>query len=256
MNNECRNGIGSEIALTKIVVKKFFRVSIINFLQWCLNGVRKRILREPSARSWSNIILKKYLKYFSGDIIYVSGWEDADKEGGFYRDYYASFTRYVVSNIDGTSGMSEKVPEEIESIYLDLGKPIKPDLHKKFDVVFTHTVLEHIYKTEQALQNIVDMSRDMVVTVVPFSQGVHYTDFFSDYIRLTPFYLKKFFKERGFTVLLSSANQGSYTSIYLVFIASLQPEKYKNFFKNAPIFYDLCVQPGRWGKSPRQCTKK
>jgi hypothetical protein len=72
----------------------------INFFFWFISGIRKRLIKENSARKYSNRILKKYLKFLGGDIINVSGWEDADKCGGFYRDHFGKVKNYTISNIE------------------------------------------------------------------------------------------------------------------------------------------------------------
>jgi hypothetical protein len=221
---------------------------LLSFLHWVLIGFRKRVLKKENPRAFTNRILRKYLRYFSGDIINVSGWQDADKQGGYYRDYYDSRRRYVISNIDGECGMPSYVPDGVESMYVNLDYPLSPQLRLRFDVVFSHTVLEHVFNVRQALQNLADLSRDVVVTVVPFSQQVHHTTSFSDYIRLTPFFLKKFFEERGFSVLLCAVNDQPFTPIYILFIVTRYPEKYKHLFSNAPLQYDVQIYPSRGGR--------
>ena len=78
---------------------------------WAMTGSAKRRVGAPGTRGdRSNRPLREYLRTFEGDIINVSGWEDRDKEGGFYRDYFGSRSRYVVSNIRGVTGMPERCP--------------------------------------------------------------------------------------------------------------------------------------------------
>jgi hypothetical protein len=208
------------------------------------------VVRNSSARRFSNRILKNYLKYLEGDIINVSGWEDSDKNNGFYRDYYKRVKRYVVSNISGEQGMPRQKNEDIEWIYLDLEKPIPEDLEKKFDIVFCHTVLEHIYHTEIALDNLAGLTRDIMIIVVPFSQSVHYTKSYSDYTRFTPYYFKKYLPSRGFSILLSDSNDQPFTNIYTVIIASLHPEKHREF-DSAPKHFDIRIFPSRFGRYPK-----
>lgn len=219
-----------------------------NLLFWILNGLRKVVVKEINCRRFSNDILKQYCKAFSGNIINVSGWEDSDKQGNYYRNYFNCIQHYTISNVDGVNGMPENLPDGIKSIYMDLEKPLPSNLNSKFDVVLSHTVLEHIYSTQQALTNLVSLSKDVIITVLPFSQSVHYTNSYSDYVRLTPLYLKKFFEDNGFHILLCTANENPYTSIYTVMIVSKHPERYHKFFKNSPIRYDIQTQPGKWGR--------
>jgi len=220
---------------------------LLTFLHWCLNGISKKALGALQPRLFSNNVLRKYLPYFSGDIINVSGWEDGDKEGGAYRNYYGSRNRYVVSNIDGVNGMPDFKPKDVEFLYLDLEKPLEEKLRGKFDVVFSHTVLEHIFETQTALDNIIALSRDVVVTVVPFSQSVHYSRSYSDFVRLSPYFLKRYFENHGFTVLLSTFNDQPFYPVYVVFIASLHPKRYGDAFKDAPLVFDVQIHPGHLG---------
>jgi hypothetical protein len=111
-----------------------------------------------------------------------------------------------------------------------------------------HTVTEHLFDPLRTFETITALSRDVVVTVVPFSQGVHYTRSYGDYVRLTPLFLKRFFEERGFTVLLSVSNDQPYLPVYTVFIASRQPSRYSSFFTGAPLEFDPQLTGGRWGK--------
>ncbi len=223
-------------------------IRFFNIIFWILLSIRKKVIKSDHCRFYSNQILRQYCQAFTGDIINVSGWQDSDKQGNFYRNYYKSYSKYTISNIYGVNGMPENISSEIDSIFLDLNNPIPKTLKSRYDVVFTHTVLEHIYDTQQALENLAALSKDVVITVMPFSQSVHYTNSYSDFVRLTPYYLKKFFEEKGFTVLLSTANENPYYTVYIIFIVSKFPERYKDFFIKAPLRYDIQLTPLRWGK--------
>jgi len=222
--------------------------AVFNFLQWCLTAVARRFIGYEHPRPSSNKVLRTYLRHVGGEIINISGWEDSDKQGAHYRDYFGRVDRYVISNIGGQSGMPAAVPAGVESVYLDLEHTVPDELRGRFDVVFSHTVLEHIYTVHEALETMAALTRDLVVTVVPFSQCVHYTHSFSDYLRPSPFYLKRFFEERGFTVLLSTANDQPFFPVYFVFIVSRHPERHREAFKNAPVSFDIQILPARWGK--------
>lgn len=218
------------------------------FAQWALNGVAKRALRNRRPRPFSNLVLRKYLAHMSGDIVNVSGWRDSDKEGGRYRDYYASADRYVLSRIAGEGGMDSDLPPDCEAVYLDLNQPLERRLVGKFDVVFCHTVLEHVFDASTALKNLALLSRDVVAVVVPFSQSVHYTDSYLDYHRFAPYALKEFFEHERFSVLLSDHNAQSFFPVYIVFIASRFPERHWEHFEDAPRRFDVTIAPGRWGR--------
>lgn len=66
----------------------------------------------------------------------------------------------------GTSGLDNE-------LFLDLESPLPEDLVDRFDVVFNHTTLEHIFNFHQAFDNLVEMSKDIVILVVPVMQQVH-----------------------------------------------------------------------------------
>ena len=226
---------------------------LLHFLAWILHGVAKRTISHHKPRRYHNAVLRRYLGTLGGSIINVSGWEDRDKEGGFYRDYFGPHDRYVISNIHGDRGMPPEIPEGVESVFLDLEEPLPEELAGAFDVVYSHTVLEHVFHTDTALENLATLSRDVVVTVVPWSQGVHYTDSFGDYVRLSPLKLKRFFEERGFTVLLATANDQGFFNVYVTVIVSRHPELHPAF-ADAPVRFDIQLQPGpggRYGASGR-----
>ena len=226
--------------------ERIFRV--LHFLQWLLEAAAKRTLIEYKPRRYHNRLLRRYLGSLGGSIVNVSGWEDRDKEGGFYRDYFGAHDRYVLTNIHGDRGMPPVIPEGVESVFLDLEDPLPDELRGAFDVVFSHTVLEHVYDTDSALENLAAMSRDVVVTTVPWAQSVHYMESFSDYVRLSPFKLKRFFESRGFTVLLVDANDQAFFSVYQTMIVSRHPERHADAFRGAPMLYDIQVHPGRMGR--------
>jgi SAM-dependent methyltransferase len=221
---------------------------VLSFLYWILRGLGKRTARGSAPRAFSNRVLRNYLQFLGGDIINVSGWQDSDKEGDFYRNYYGESLRYVVSNIHGEGGMPAEPSPDVESIYLDLDEPLPQELEGAFDVVFSHTVLEHVFDTQLALQNLDRLSRDTVITVVPFSETVHYTHSYGDYVRLSPLFLKRFFEERGYSVLLSVSNEQPFFPVYLVFIASRYPERHEPHFRSAPRCYEVQLTPVRWGR--------
>lgn len=144
--------------------------------------------------------------------------------------------------------MPERAPSDVELIYLNLDEPLPHELRAAFDVAFSHTVVEHVFDPHRTFNTIAALSRDVVVTVVPFSQGVHYTRSYGDYIRLTPHFLKRFFEEHEFTVLLSVSNDQPFLPVYTVFIASRHPERYATHFAEAPLEFDPQLTGGRWGK--------
>ena len=75
------------------------------FAYWLLSGLRKRLMRPPNARTYSNRLLRDYLKGLGGDIVNVSGWQDSDKGGRRYRDYDDHVNSCTITNIVGQRGM-------------------------------------------------------------------------------------------------------------------------------------------------------
>lgn len=228
--------------------KSSHSLATLSFLHWILQGVGKRTCGESRPRPFSNRVLRQYLQFLGGDIINVSGWKDSDKEHSFYRDYYGWRHRYVVSNVYGERGMPASPSVEVESVYLDLERPLPTGLERAFDVVFSHTVLEHVFETRVALENIDRLSRDVVAIVVPFSESLHYTQSYGDYLRLSPLFLKRFFEERGYSVLLCTCNEQPFFPIYVIFIASREPEHHEVAFYSAPRSFEVRISPSRWGR--------
>ena len=128
-----------------------------------------RKVRLP--RIWSNNELRKFANLFSGDVVNVSAWQDRDKQGRHYKEYFTSSHSYWVTNhAEKSKGLQESMENQIA---LDLEKPLQNELRGKFDVVFNHTVLEHIFDCNKAFENICSMSSDIVIVVVPFIQHQH-----------------------------------------------------------------------------------
>lgn len=182
-------------------------------------------------RSWSNTELKAISHHFRGDVCNVSAWEDRDKEGSRYREYFRNATSYHITNFEpemrGMSGIDGE-------IYLDLETTLPDTLVRRFDVVFNHTTLEHVYNFRLAFENICKMSRDTVILVVPFMQQVHVipsaTNPYSDYWRFTPHAIERMFEDCGFTVAYMSFNNHKRASVYVFCVATRQPEKWRKVF--------------------------
>jgi hypothetical protein len=136
-------------------------------------------------------------------------------------------------------------------LYLDLDKPLPPKWVGSFDVVFSHTVAEHVLDPCQTFGTIASLSRDVVIAVVPFSQGVHLTRSYGDYLRLTPLFFKRFLEERGFEILLCVSNDQPYFPVYTVIIASRFPERYREAYELAPREFEPQLTSGRWGRRLR-----
>lgn len=178
-----------------------------------------RIFRLP--RVWSNRELLDLAPNFKGSVANVSGWTDIDKEGHRYRDYFCNADEYIITNFRSDARGFQGQPGEI---FLDLTQPLPPELENRFDVVFNHTVLEHIYEVQTAFDNLCRLSKDVVLIVVPFLQTMH--AHYGDYWRFTPLTLKKMYEARGMEMLRCTFNSHPNASVYLVATGSRQPEKW------------------------------
>ncbi|GAB1540688.1 hypothetical protein NUACC21_33570 [Scytonema sp. NUACC21] len=172
-------------------------------------------------RIWSNRELEKFAHFFSGDIVNVSGWQDGDKEGRKYKDYFINASSYTITNYKTEACGLQGYTNEI---YLDLEDEIPEELLNKFDVVFNHTVLEHIYQFNTAFKNLCLISRDIVLLVVPFLQQMH-TEY-GDYWRFTPLTIKRMFEENGMSLLYLSFNGHKNASVYIFCIATKNQTKW------------------------------
>lgn len=164
------------------------------------------------ARIWSNKELERLAPLFSGDIVNVSGWDDRDKEGRRYRDYFTNAKSYSITNYAGERGFQGEDGE----ISLDLEKPLPADLGKRFDTVFNHTTLEHIFDVLTAFSNLCRMSRDAVIVVVPFAQVEHWSSSYGDYWRISGQALEKLFQREGFSMVYCSANSDTDSAVYVI----------------------------------------
>lgn len=183
-------------------------------------------------RLWSNRELKKIAYLFSGDIVNVSASDDKDKEGGFYKNYFINARNYYYTNYYGYRGFQNRLNE----YHLDLQNDLPEHLIKRFDVVFNHTTLEHIFNVNKAFSNLCLISKDVVIIIVPFVQIEHKSESYNDFWRFTPSCLRYSFKEYGFEVIYESANRNINSSIYLFFVGTRNPEKWSD---SLPKYYTL-----------------
>ena len=205
------------------------------------------IFRKP--RLWSNRELRRIAPLFTGAVVNVSGWNDSDKsvsscreyfcgdynEGIPYVSYFTNATSYTVTNYP-----KDKKIQNTEGHLLDLENALPESYRNKFDVVFCHTVLEHIFDIFKAFENLCLMSKDVIILIVPFAQEVHdYRKGYKDYWRFTPFGLDALFKRNGFSVLYRSSNNSFQSSIYYFYVASRKPGKWERHFRQKRLESDL-----------------
>lgn len=179
--------------------------------------------RFRKARIWSNVELRKIAHHFCGDVINVSGRRDSDKQGDLYRNYFSNAKSYSITNYG-----AELSKDSSSEINLDLTKSIPAEYRRKYDVVFNHTTFEHIYEVRKAFNNLCELSRDIVIVIVPFSQVYHRSDDFDDYWRFTPSAINMMFAESNMRVLFSKSNNDRNCAIYTMFVATRNYDKWKN----------------------------
>ena len=176
------------------------------------------------ARRWSNIELARLAPLFTGDVVNVSAWDDRDKEGGHYRDYFRKAESYTLTNYGGKCGF-QGVDNEY---YLDLTKAVPEYMHRRFDVAFNHTTLEHIFDIKKAFFNLCELSNDVVIVVVPFVQVQHDFEEWKDYWRLTPTCLHRLFGENGLAVIYEAESPYKNSAVYLLTVGSRYPDRWED----------------------------
>jgi hypothetical protein len=179
-----------------------------------------RKFRVP--RVWSNRELRRFSAMFEGAVANVSGWRDEDKEGGKYREYFSKASEYWITNYKSEArGFQGGVENEL---FLDLTQDLPQDLHGRFDVVFNHTVLEHIFDVRVAFANLCRMTKDIAIVVVPFIQEQHGD--YGDYWRFTPQAMDLLFVANGMETIYCSVNDARSDSIYVFAIGSKNSDKW------------------------------
>lgn len=157
-----------------------------------------------------------------GKVINVSGWKDEDKENKKYKEYFINVENYFLSNYKSDARGFQGNQEN--EIFLDLEKDLDNSLYSKFDVVFNHTVLEHIFDVNKAFENLCKLSNDIVIVIVPFLQEQHAE--YGDYWRFTPLSLKKLFERNKMDLVYINYNDNEDESIYIFAIGSKQYSKW------------------------------
>jgi hypothetical protein len=184
----------------------------------------QRMNRQAVPRYWSNDELRRLAPLFTGHVLNVSAGQDSDKEMGVYRDYFSNAASYATTNYkpersDGCTG----------ELFLDLSTPlsINSPLISAYDVVFTHTVLEHVYDMNTAFDTLCRLSRDVIITIVPFMQPLHRKDgLYGDYWRYSPDALSAMFEARGYHLLYTNWNEDPLGNIYVLHVVSSNPGKW------------------------------
>jgi hypothetical protein len=181
------------------------------------------------ARRWSNKELRKFAHLFPGAAVNVSAWEDRDKQGGCYKDYFTGANSYHITNFGTDQGVLQHTPNEI---FLDLEQDLDAALRQRFSTVFNHTTLEHVWDFRKAFANLCAMSSDIVIVVLPWLQPLHSN--YGDYWRFSPQAAVRLFEEQGFKMLHLGWNADPSASVYVMAIASRHPERWMSAFPSPP----------------------
>ena len=194
-------------------------------------GLRRSYQRQAFtlAREWSNAELRRVGPLFSGRVVNVSAWEDQDKQGGVYRDYFPGASSYWRTNYGTSQGVVEGAADEL---FLDLTASLAEDLRGSFDVVFNHTTLEHVFEVRTAFSTLCALSSDVVIVVVPWLQPLH-SDY-GDYWRFSPQAVVRLFEAEGLTPLSVTWNSDPHGSVYVMGVASRRPERWRANFPAPP----------------------
>lgn len=174
------------------------------------------------ARLWSNRQLRVIAPFFRGDVVNVSAWDDRDKEGRYYKDYFVNASSYSYTNYRGYRGFQGRANE----YPLDLTDRVPDELKERFDVVFNHTTLEHIFDVRKAFANLCELSRDIVIVVVPFAQVQHESSDWKDYWRFTPTCLRALYQENRLSVIYEAESPHRDAGVYLLSVASRHPQRW------------------------------
>jgi len=196
---------------------------------------KKNLLKKYVPRHWSNDELRKIVPYLpdGSRILNVSGWEDKDKEGSYYRKYFYNSSEYHIANYP-----SDRVRGNVYfDIPVDLNKKVSKELTNSYNGVFNHTVLEHISNPEFAFKQMSELTSDWMISIVPFKQKLHFEeDCFNDYYRFSPFSMRQLYENNGFTVLYETYTPEPSLDIYLFYMGTKHPENYRNFPKHTENF--------------------
>lgn len=192
-----------------------------------------RFKRRFNTRAWSNDELRRLGPWFRDgcEVINVGGWLDRDKDGGRYADYFPRARVYHVANYERDQAKGAVASD----LFLDVSQPLPDALAGRYDVALSHTVLEHLPDPAFSFRQIARLTRDLIVTVVPWKQKLHFSPGnFGDYFRMSPFVMRRWHEEAGFTILWESFTPPPSLDTYLLYLASRRPEAYEGMPRNLP----------------------
>jgi hypothetical protein len=176
-----------------------------------------------NGRSWSNDRLRfiaKSLPNFK-NALNISGNFDSDKQGEVYQNYFKA-EKYIISSYVGDKTYSN--PSKLFELDLDddISK-VASEHSKNYDLVFNHTVLEHVKNPFQAFANLENLlaPNGILISVVPFIYKFHYSNGdFGDYWRFTPHTIDLLHKQSNLYVKLLEVGPSKGYEKYLISVAT------------------------------------
>lgn len=184
-------------------------------------------------RNWSNRELKRAIEPLGPfkSVINVSGHEDRDKQGGYYKGYFCA-EEYAISHYPSDHAKGKAFDH---SIPIDLMEPLPSDLIGRYQVAFNHTVLEHAPNPFFAFEQIAKLSNDLVITVVPFRQQLHFiSGQFGDYFRFSPMAMRYLHEINALDTLFESHTPSPTGIVYIVTMGTKRPELYADYPHQVP----------------------
>lgn len=197
---------------------------LMGLRNWFIRAMKRAHKNYVRPRNWSNAELRRFAPAYDGEVINVSGWRDEDQEAGHYKDYFSRAQSYAVSNYRGERASDGDAGE----LFLDLEGELPSELRQRFQVVFNHTTLEHVYDIHTAVANLCALSHDTVILVTPFLQQVHFEPgSYGDYWRPTPACVERMLGEHGFEVIYQSSNDNEWHIVYVFTVATRHADRYR-----------------------------
>jgi len=88
------------------------------------------------------------------------------------------------------------------------------------------------------------MTKDVLITIVPFIQQQHEHETFKDYWRFTPSALRRLAKENGMETVYENFRRDPYEITYIISIASKYPEKWEEKMPEYEELHEICKWVG------------
>ena len=173
---------------------------------------------SQNGRTYSNVCLKRILPLLNvTSVLNVSGWDDGDKEGGQYADYFSQkVKKYEISHFENDHLRSDT---DLSKLVINL-EDVGYQAVEKFELVFSHTVLEHVFDQQNAFRIMCGLAEKYVVGVVPMINVLHWEETYDDYWRFTPHGIRKLFENNEFKLVHLEIGPTSSISQYIIFVGA------------------------------------